>query len=265
MRLSLIAVLSLGLAACGTTYETPDAGPVALPTAGPARAVAPERPVSRAVADFRTVAPRVERVAEAFCREELPGRPARYCDFKIRLIDDAKAPPNAFQTLDRDGRPLLVVTTNLLRQTGSADEIAFVMSHEAGHHIAEHLPKQQSTQMAGAMILGALATAIGGDQTPAAQQSVRDAMNLGSFVGGRVYSQRFELEADVVGAYITARAGYDPDRGAAIFTRPALARGSAGLLSTHPASPQRQATVARTSAEIRRQQAAGLTPRPSRR
>ena len=35
-----------------------------------------------------------------------------------------------------------------------------------------------------------------------------------------------------------------------------------GLLSTHPASTQRQAAVAATNAEIRRQQAAGLRPTP---
>lgn len=265
MRQPLIAaVLSLGLAACGTTYETPEARSVALPVAG-AAAPAPARSLSRAVADYRAVAPRVERAAEAFCREELPGRQASYCDFTLRLIDDPRAPPNAFQTVGRDGRPVIGVTTALLSQTGGRDEIAFVMSHEAGHHIAQHLPKQQSSQMAGAMILGALATAIGGDATPAAQRSVREAMDIGGLLGGRVYAQRFELEADVVGAYIAARAGYDPDKGAAIFTRPALARGSSGLLSTHPPSPQRQATVSRTTQQIRRQQAQGQVPRPNRR
>lgn len=264
MRQPLIAAaLALALAACGTTYQTPVVGPVVVPTRAAPAAAEARRPVSRALADFRAVSPRVERAAETFCRQELAGRDPRYCDFKIRLIEDRRAPPNAFQTLDRDGRPLIVVTATLLAETGSADEIAFVMSHEAGHHISDHLPKQRNSQMAGALILGTLASAIGGEG--ASQNSVRQAMNLGSFVGGRVYSQRFELEADVVGAYIAARAGYDPERGARIFTRPKLAQGDAGLLSTHPASPQRLATVQRTTADIRRQQAQGLTPRPGRR
>ena len=265
MRQPLIATaFALVLAACGTTYRTPDV-PVRTGAVSPAPAAvaATQRPVSQALSDFRTVAPRVERAAEAFCRAELAGRQPRYCDFKIRLIEDRRAPPNAFQTLDRDGRPLIVLTTNLLAETSGPDEIAFVMSHEAGHHIADHLPKQRNSQVAGAFILGALATAVGGDAV--SQQSVQQAMELGSFVGGRVYSQRFELEADVVGSYIAARADYDPERGARLFTRPKLAQGNAGLLSTHPASPQRLATVQRTAAEIRRQQSQGLTPRPSRR
>lgn len=259
----IAAALSLFVAGC-STYAPPDGGPVATPASvTPRTAAPPSRSVGRGVADYRQVAPRVARVAEAFCREELPGRPARYCDFKVRLIDDPRAPPNAFQTIDRDGRPLLVVTTALLRQTGSADEIAFVMSHEAGHHIAQHLPKQQSSQMAGALILGALASAIGGEGGASSQQ-VREAMNLGGFLGGRVYSQGFELEADLVGAYIAARAGYDPDRGSLIFTRPALSSGGDGLLSTHPPSPRRLGAIARISADIRRQQAQGLIPRPGR-
>jgi Zn-dependent protease with chaperone function len=264
MRQPLIATaLSLAITACATSYQTPTASPITVPVSDvPPDAQAPARSIARAVGEFRAVSPQVERAAEVFCREELPGRHPRYCDFKIRLIEDRRAPPNAFQTLDRDGRPLIVVTVSLLAEVGSADEIAFVMSHEAGHHIAGHLSKQQSTQMAGALIMGAVASAIGGDGSN--QQSIREAMNLGSFVGGRVYSQRFELEADLVGAYVTARAGYDPERGARIFARPKLTQDGAGLLSTHPASPQRLATVRRAAADIRAQQAQGRIPRPNR-
>ena len=66
-----------------------------------------------------------------------------------------------------------------------------------------------------------------------------------------------------LGAYVAARAGYDPERGAAIFGRPALANpGGPPILASHPGSAQRQATVARVAADIRAQAAAGLVPTP---
>jgi len=252
MRPGYLVGLMAFVAACGSTYQVPGGvgtEPAPVMSQG-------GRAVSRAVADYRSVAPRVEAAAEAFCREEHPNTPARYCDFRLRLIDDPRMGPNAFQTIGEDGRPLVVMTTALLAETTGPDEIAFVLSHESGHHIAQHIPKQQQQSVIGALVLGTLAAGGG-----ASDQTISDMMDLGASLGGRAYSQSFELEADVLGAFVAARAGYDPERGARLFTRPALA-GGGGLLSTHPASPQRQATVARVSQEIRRQQAQGLTPRP---
>jgi predicted Zn-dependent protease len=246
----LVVTIALFVASCGPVYETPRPVATPVPTAAP-----PARGQS-AIADYRRVAPRVEAAAESFCRQEYPSRPNNFCDFDVRLIDDPRAPPNAFQTLGRDGRPVIGITTSLLAQTGSADEIAFVLSHEAGHHLAEHLSRQQAQSLAGALIFGTIAAGLGGGD------AVADAMDLGAFFGGRVYSQSFELEADVVGAYVATRAGYDPERGALIFTRPAL-QGGGGLLSTHPPSPQRLAVVRRTTEDIRRQQALGQVPSPT--
>jgi Zn-dependent protease with chaperone function len=256
------AVLCLALAACGTTYQVPTTGSpaAAVPSAGP---VAGSRRDAR---DFRRVAARIEPVAENVCREEAPGAPASYCDYVILLEDDPRMPPNAFQTMTDAGRPAIVVGATLLDQMQSNDEIAFVLSHEAAHHVARHLSKQQQGQMLGALILGGLVAATGaGSANPAAnQRAIEDAMNVGAFVGGRAWSQDFELEADWLGAFIAARAGFDPERGAAVFARPALASsGGPVILSTHPASPQRTALAARAAAEIRRQQAAGLVPRPA--
>ena len=82
--------------------------------------------------------------------------------------------------------------------------------------------------------------------------------------GRAAYSQSYEFEADTLGTYIAARAGYSPERGADIFGRPALANpGGPAILASHPASAQRQAVVAQVAAEVRRQQALGLVPDPS--
>ena len=158
-------------------------------------------------------------------------------------------PPNAYQSEGEDGRPNVTVGVTLLDEMRSDDEIAFVLSHEMSHHIAGHLPKQQQQQVLGALILGGLVAAAGNPYGgPASDQAISQAMDVGAYLGARSYSQTYELEADTLGAFVAARAGYDPERGAQIFGRPALAdAGGPPILSSHPGSARRQATVAAVS------------------
>lgn len=257
IKLLLAVCLGAALAGCATY---PAGQPVVrgpAPAGGPPVAAPPATPLgSGRVAGFSRAAMRIEATAQAMCREAVPRGPAGRCDFEYRLVDDPRLGPNAFQTLSPDGRPVVAMTTQLVAATANDDEIAFVLGHESAHHIAGHLARTQSQAMTGALVLGALAT-LGN----ASDQVVSDMMDLGAALGGRAYSQSYELEADRLGAYIAARAGYDPGRGAMVFARPVLASGG-GLLSTHPASAQRQAAAAATAAEIRRQQAQGLAPDP---
>jgi Zn-dependent protease with chaperone function len=261
MKSAAAALLCLALAACGATYAVPPSGPAAVPVPGPARVGGSPR----TLADFRRVVARVEPAGEQFCREEAPSAPPAWCDFRVRLDTDPSMPPNAYQTEDRDGRPTVTVGATLISEMQSDDEIAFVLSHEMSHHIAGHIPKQAQQQMLGALVFGGIVAAAGDPVTgaPACDQAIRQAMDLGAYVGARSYSQTYELEADTLGAYIAARAGYDPERGALIFLRPALANpGGPPILASHPGSAQRQATVSRVAADIRRQQSRGLPPRP---
>jgi Zn-dependent protease with chaperone function len=253
---ALAGLALLAVSACTANYAP---APATVPTAPAAVQPADGRPQTRA--DYNRVVARIEPVAEAYCREESAGAPPRYCDFRYVFDKNPSSPPNALQTRSESGRPIVVMTASLLDLMRDPDEIAFVLGHESAHHIAQHLPRQQQSQVLGALILGGLVTAAGGEN--ATPENLQDAMDIGAFLGARAYSQDYELEADWIGAFITARAGYDPERGALIFAAPGLrSAGGPVILSSHPASPQRLAQVSRAAAEIRRQQSAGQVPRP---
>lgn len=266
MRLPVALPLLLALAACGTTYAVPVAVGTATPTLPePTTAPADTPGVGRTARDFARVAPRVEAAGESFCRAELPNQPPAYCDFRVRLDGDPDMPPNAYQSVGGDGRPEVVIGTKLLAEMQSDDELAFVLGHEMGHRIAGHIDKQRQQQVFGALVMGGLvAAASSAYGTAPSEDAIRQAMDVGGYVGARAYSQSYELEADTLGVYVTARAGYSPERGADIFGRPALANpGGPAILVSHPASTQRQAVVAEAAAEVRRQRALGLQPDPA--
>ena len=203
----------------------------------------PVEPVSRSgspqsAADFRTVVRRVEPVAERACREM---RPRLNCDFKIVVDERPDQQPNAFQTYDKDGRPVIGFTATLFRAMRNHDELAFALAHEAAHHIEGHIEQTQATGTAGAVIGGLIGSLAGLDAA-----GIETAQNIGGTVGARRYSKEFELQADSLGARIALRAGYDPLVGVQYFQR-APDPGDR-FLGTHPPNGERINVVRRTVA-----------------
>lgn len=194
-----------------------------------------------AVRNFLTVVETVEPVAEAECRAR---RPNSNCDFKIVVDDRPGLPPNAFQTLDASGRPILAFTVPLIAEVRNQDELAFIMAHEAAHHIQGHLGRLQQNATIGAAVAGSLAGVFGRTDPDAIQA----AQEFGAAVGARSYSKDFELEADELGTVIAARAGFNPLRGAAFFSR--IPDPGNRFLGTHPPNGQRVAVVRRTAAQF---------------
>ena len=121
------------------------------------------------------------------------------CDFLFVVDDRPGLEPTAFQTVDRNGRPVVGFTLSLIAQTQNPDEIAFVVGHEAAHHILNHLDRKSGAATAAAVVLGSLASAYGGDTGAIAR-----AQEIGASVGARYYSKDWELEADYLGAIIHA-------------------------------------------------------------
>ena len=238
----LIPILALTLSACGMVSidqsesdSTPAAKTPVAQTSAPMSLSA-----ERAARQFISVVKTVEPVAEAECRGRTSGT---NCDFNIVVDDRPNQPPNAFQTLDKDGRPVLAFNIPLIATVKNADELAFVMGHEAAHHIEAHIAKQKRNATAGAVILGSLAAISGGGD-----QIVQSAQEVGATIGARGYSKDFELEADRLGTVIAHKAGYDPVRGAAFFT--CLADPGNTFLGTHPPNAARIDIVRQTAATL---------------
>lgn len=234
----LPCVLALAVSACTlTTGPAPAPVPQPVPPAQPVRTEGMSASQGRTA--FATVARRVEPVAEQQCRQRAPGM---NCDFLIGIDPDPNAPPNAYQSLDRSGRPLITFTQRMLTQLANEDELAFVMSHEAAHHIRGHLARQAQNSALASVGAGLLTTLVGGGDA-----AVSTAQELGGFVGARTYSKDYELEADELGTLITHAAGYRPSVGVRFFSR--LPDPGDRFLGSHPPNPDRvrvvQATIQR--------------------
>lgn len=225
-------ILIFALAACEVT--TPDKS-----------ATSRQTPAVVAGTDvFAEVVRAVQPVAAEECRRRTNGV---NCDFRVVIHPNRRAAPNAFQGVDDQGRPELIFTKSLINRVSSPDELAFILSHEAAHHIAGHLARRDKNAEAGAADFADLANLQGGNA-----DDIAAAQKLGAVVGARSYSKEFELEADELGTIITYHAGYNPLVGAQFFNSFSGpdSRTGAGFISTHPPNAERLDLVRRTSARL---------------
>lgn len=228
----ILGVAGLVLSAC--TVQTTQSRPTSTPQ------TATTAPAQVGSVNFQSVVQRVEPIAESECKKRTSGV---NCDFLISIDTKEGQPPNAYQTITSSGRPVLVFTKPLIADVRNQDELAFIMGHEAAHHIAAHLSKTQQNAMAGALVAGILATQLGGNAS-----AIEAAQEIGATVGSRSYSKNFELEADALGTVIAHNAGYDPVRGARYFTR--IPDPGNKFLGTHPPNAERIFVVQKTAARL---------------
>ena len=119
----------------------------------------------------------------------------------------------------------------------SDDEIAAVMGHEIAHALREHSREQLSQKTISGLLTSAVSAATG---VPG------ELMDAGSNMLVHLPNSRsMELESDVIGLELMARAGYDPRNASSIWKKMQQLSGSSGpaFLSTHPASADRIAEL----------------------
>ena len=235
MRWIIALLVTLSLAGCVVPTDQPaDRATQAMESV---QYLAPEQ----AAHNFIMAVDAVEPVAEQYCRAHTRGQS---CNFNIVIDDRPDRTPNAFQSLDRNNRPILAFNLALIANARNVDEIAFVIGHEAAHHIAGHIPQQQQSATQGALVAGMLAAISG-----AGDADIQQAQKVGFTIGARRFSKDFELEADSLGAEITERAGFDALSGAKFFDR--LPDPGNKFLGTHPPNAARRAAVAQAVARLR--------------
>lgn len=122
-----------------------------------------------------------------------------------------------------------------------ADGVAVVMSHEISHAIANHGNERMSQELA--VQLGGMALDAALSQKPdATRQIAMAAFGVGSTVGVLLpYSRQHESEADELGLYFMAMAGYNPAKAIEFWQRMmAQSKGAPPeFLSTHPSDQSR--------------------------
>jgi Zn-dependent protease with chaperone function len=115
------------------------------------------------------------------------------------------------------------------------DEAAMVMGHEMAHALREHARERiAKSQGTGALLsIGAQLLGLG--------QLGDVAANIGTQLLTLKFSRDDEVEADLVGLELAARAGFDPEASVSLWNKMGKAAGtsSGSFLSTHPSGPDR--------------------------
>lgn len=142
----------------------------------------------------------------------------------------------------------LFVWSGLLEYLRSDEELAVVLAHELGHILAGHvmpdpaeIANRTVAQVGGAITSGIVGSSsrvgVAGDLAGQLAQMALEALVVNP--GQR----QLETEADEVGLFLLAKAGFDPDGAINFWERvqndPEFGSGALAFLSTHPSSADR--------------------------
>jgi len=141
----------------------------------------------------------------------------------------------------------VIVYTGILKVTQNEDALAVVMGHEIAHALANHGNERVSQGLVAQLGLTSLdlglAMAKQPDQT---RNLILQAAGATTQLGVLLpFSRKHETEADEIGLYLMAMAGYNPSEAAPFWARMTKAGGSRPpeFLSTHPDPSKRSSKL----------------------
>jgi hypothetical protein len=155
------------------------------------------------------------------------------------------------------GGPMFV-NRGMIEAADTEGMMAGVMAHEMSHVALRHATAQatETQKYQVGSILGQIAGAVIGGGVG---QVVAAGSQIGFGAGALKYSRAYEKQADLLGAQIMARAGYDPRDLATMFQK-IQAQGGAGgpeWLSSHPNPGNRYQYIMQEASMLRVEQGAG--------
>jgi len=181
----------------------------------------------------------IRRAGETFPLALTP-RPG--CGYSIEL-----ASSDAFNAVSDGTR--IVVFTGLFNHVPDDREIAVIVAHELAHNILRHGEKKRGNAAVGGaagLLVDIGLLALGINTQGAISQAAMEA-------GAKAYSQEFESEADYLGVYMLARAGFDIEAAPDFYRRMGAQNPSSQIktyFSTHPSTPERAVATTQTILEI---------------
>ena len=180
-----------------------------------------------------------QRVAVA--AEQMIPEPTAAFDWEFILIDES-------ETVNAWALPggKTAVFTGLLPIAQDENGLAAIMGHEIAHAVLQHGIERmtQQTLLEGALGLASVAL---GDMSASERDATLQALSGLSSIGIALpFSRTHESEADEVGLYYAAAAGYDPRAAIGVWERMADNSGDGAppeILSTHPSHDTRIADL----------------------
>jgi predicted Zn-dependent protease len=182
-----------------------------------------------------TSGPEVEMVQRVMRRLiDATGEAGKSMNWQVSVVDNSQA--NAFCL--PGGK--MVVYTGILPVAKTEAGLATVLGHEMAHATSRHGSQRLlEGQLSNTLLSGANISLALGDMDQRQKSEVMAALGAGAQFGLLLpFSRKHESEADEVGLYYMARAGYDPHEAINFWQR--MEQSASGpqppeFLSTHPA------------------------------
>jgi predicted Zn-dependent protease len=144
----------------------------------------------------------------------------------------------------------MYVCRGMIQQARNEGEMAGVMAHEISHVALRHATAQATEQGRAKNTLGTIGLILGGAILGGQTGAQLGAMGAAAWM--TKYSRKYESQADLLGAQIMARAGYDPRDLANVFQTIAAQGGNGGpeWLSSHPDPGNRYQAINREAQNL---------------